>query len=67
LTRGKAGTAPLPDYRRPLKLTATPITAMWPAPGPGQHSVEALGELGYREAELEKLLADEVALQCAEA
>jgi hypothetical protein len=29
--------------------------------------VEALGELGYREAELEKLLADEVALQCAEA
>jgi hypothetical protein len=29
--------------------------------------VEALGELGYREAELKKLLADKVALQCGEA
>ncbi len=49
----------------PLKLTATPITAQRPAPGPGQHSAEVLGELGYREAEIAQLLADKVAIQWA--
>ena len=47
----------------PLKMTRVPITALRPAPGPGQHSVEVLSELGYGAAEIDQLLADKIVIQ----
>ncbi len=47
----------------PLKMTQTPITALRPAPAPGEHSVEVLQELGYDPPDIDRLLADKVVVQ----
>jgi crotonobetainyl-CoA:carnitine CoA-transferase CaiB-like acyl-CoA transferase len=51
----------------PLTMTGAPVTTLRPAPAPGQHSVEVLKELGYTTAAIEKLLADNVVVQWAQA
>ena len=39
----------------PVRFNGEPIIPKRPMPGPGQHTAEVLGELGYDEAAIEKL------------
>ena len=44
----------------PVTLSRTPASVRLPAPDPGEHTDEILGELGYSPADITSLRADKV-------